>query len=83
MAASQQSAVCHNSSRERGIPTTRDDEAALTTNIIALARQHGRYSYRRITALLREAGWVVNKKRVGRNTLSLFRQFQFWTDAIR
>ena len=29
-----------------------------------LARQYGRYGYRRITALLRSSGWVVNKKRV-------------------
>jgi putative transposase len=43
-----------------------DDEAALTADIIELARQYGRYGYRRITALLRDAGWVVNKKRVAR-----------------
>ena len=43
-----------------------DDEAALTEDIIALARQFGRYGYRRITALLRDAGWLVNKKRVER-----------------
>ena len=35
-------------------------------DIIALAHQYGRYGYRRITALLRAAGWVVNKKRVER-----------------
>jgi putative transposase len=45
---------------------TADDEAALTADIIALARQYGRYGYRRITALLRQAGWLVNKKRVAR-----------------
>jgi len=28
--------------------------------------RYGRYGYRRITALLREAGWVVNFKRVER-----------------
>jgi putative transposase len=43
-----------------------NDEAALTADIIALARQYGRYGYRRITALLRNAGWLVNKKRVER-----------------
>ena len=48
------------------IPQTADDEAALTADIIALARQFGRYGYRRITALLRDAGWLVNKKRVER-----------------
>jgi putative transposase len=41
-------------------------EAALTGDIVALARQYGRYGYRRITALLREAGWAVNHKRVER-----------------
>jgi len=49
--------------KERAAP---DDEAALTTDIIELARQYGRYGYRRITAMLRRAGWVVNKKRVER-----------------
>jgi len=53
-------------STQRRRPQTADDEAALTADIIALAQQHGRYGYRRITALLRTAGWVVNKKRVER-----------------
>ena len=43
-----------------------DDEEQLTAAIIELARQYGRYGYRRITALLRQAGWRVNKKRVER-----------------
>ena len=34
--------------------------------MITLARQYGRYGYRRIAALLRLAGWVVNRKRVER-----------------
>jgi putative transposase len=53
-------------STQRKIPSTPDDEAALTADIIALALQYGRYGYRRITALLRDAGWRVNKKRVER-----------------
>jgi putative transposase len=53
-------------STQRKILTSPDDEAALTADIIALALQYGRYGYRRITALLREAGWRVNKKRVER-----------------
>jgi putative transposase len=53
-------------STQRKILTTPDDEAALTADIIALALQYGRYGYRRITALLREAGWRVNRKRVER-----------------
>ena len=48
------------------MPRGRDDEDLLTADIIALARQYGRYGYRRITALLRDAGWVVNAKRVER-----------------
>jgi len=43
-----------------------DDEEALTADIIALARQYGRYGYKRITALLRMQGWRVNHKRVER-----------------
>ena len=53
-------------STQRKIPQQPEDEAALTADIIALATQYGRYGYRRITALLREAGWLVNKKRVER-----------------
>jgi putative transposase len=53
-------------STQRKIPTTPADEAALTADIIALALQYGRYGYRRITALLREVGWRVNRKRVER-----------------
>jgi transposase InsO family protein len=53
-------------STQRKIPMTRDDEADLTADIIELTRQYGRYGYRRITALLRTAGWAVNKKRVER-----------------
>jgi putative transposase len=53
-------------STQRKRPTTPDDEAALTADIIELARQYGRYGYRRVTALLRSAGWSVNHKRVER-----------------
>ncbi len=45
---------------------TADDEAALTAAITDLARQFGRYGYRRITALLRAEGWHTNHKRVER-----------------
>ncbi len=48
------------------MPRGKDDEEALTADIIALAREYGRYGYRKITALLRAAGWVVNAKRVER-----------------
>jgi transposase InsO family protein len=38
----------------------------LTADIIELASQYGRYGYRKIAALLRHAGWLVNDKRVER-----------------
>ena len=38
----------------------------LRADIIRLASKYGRYGYRRITALLRAAGWQVNHKRVER-----------------
>jgi len=44
----------------------RRDEDALTRAIITLASQYGRYGYRRITALLKQAGWPVGKDRVER-----------------
>ena len=53
-------------STQRKPPSGADDEAALTADVIELARQYGRYGYRRITALLRDAGWAVNMKRVQR-----------------
>jgi hypothetical protein len=40
--------------------------ASLTADIIELARQYGRYGYRKIAELLRRAGWLVNDKRVER-----------------
>ena len=46
--------------------TQRDDEDQLTKAIIALASEYGRYGYRRITALLQQAGWNVGKDRVQR-----------------
>ena len=53
-------------STQRRLLLTRDDEAVLTADIVELATRYGRYGYRRITALLRHAGWVVNRKRVER-----------------
>ncbi len=55
----------HRSTQQKR-PRGADDEAALTADIIELARRYGRYGYRRITALLRDAGWAVNHKRVER-----------------
>jgi len=54
-------------STQRKRPRGQDDEAKLTADIVELARQYGRYGYRKIAALLRStAGWVVNDKRVER-----------------
>ncbi len=53
-------------STQRKPPRGRHDEERLTADIIALARLYGRYGYRKITALLRAAGWRVNDKRVER-----------------
>ncbi|WP_131113674.1 IS3 family transposase [Lichenihabitans psoromatis] len=53
-------------STQRKAPRGFDDEEALTGDIIELARQYGRYGYRKIAALLRDAGWLVNDKRVER-----------------
>lgn len=53
-------------STQRKAPQGRDDEKRLTADIVELARQYGRYGYRKIAALLRRAGWLVNDKRVER-----------------
>ncbi len=53
-------------STQRKTPRGQEDEEALTADIIEFARQYGRYGYRKIAALLRDAGWLVNDKRVER-----------------
>jgi transposase InsO family protein len=56
-------------STQRKAPKGRADDAALTADIVALATEYGRYGYRRITAMLRAAGWAVNVKRVERRAM--------------
>jgi putative transposase len=51
---------------QRYVPMVRNEEEALTGEIIALASAYGRYGYRRITALLQARGWQVGKDRVQR-----------------
>ncbi len=51
---------------QRYVPNPAADEQALTGRIIELAREYGRYGYRRVTAMLRMEGWLVNRKRVQR-----------------
>jgi putative transposase len=42
------------------------DEDILREKVIELASQYGRYGYRRVTALIRNQGWIVNHKRIER-----------------
>jgi transposase InsO family protein len=53
-------------STQRRQKCRRGDEEALRSEIVRLARQFGRYGYRRITAMLHIEGWRVNHKRVER-----------------
>ena len=50
-------------STQRKIPRGRDDEARLTADIIELARQYGRYGYRKIAALLRRENEILRQER--------------------
>ena len=53
-------------STQRKRPEGKVDEEFLTGDIITLAREYGRYGYRRIAVLLKNVGWQVNAKRVER-----------------
>ena len=53
-------------STQRHAAKSREDEELLVADMIELARQYGRDGYRRVAALLRDAGWHVNDKRVER-----------------
>ena len=53
-------------STQRKWPQEKVDEELLTRDIIKLAREYGRYGYRRIAVLLKNTGWQVNTKRVER-----------------
>ncbi len=53
-------------STQRKWPQEKVDEELLTRDIIKLARDYGRYGYRRIAVLLKNTGWQVNAKRVER-----------------
>ena len=45
---------------QRHVLRGREDEERLVADMIELARQYGRYGYRRVAALLRDAGWQMN-----------------------
>ncbi len=47
-------------STQRKVRVVRSDEARTDQGGVSLAAEVGRYGYRRITALLRAAGWRVN-----------------------
>lgn len=53
-------------STQRYKAVDQETEKELIKKMLDLARQHPRYGYRRITALLRQEGWHVNRKRVER-----------------
>ena len=53
-------------SSQRYQPVRLPDEDEITEQIMQLAREYGRYGYRRITAMLRIKGYAVNHKRVYR-----------------
>lgn len=44
----------------------RKDDEALRLALIRLAKQYGRYGYRKVAELLRVEGWSVNHKKVER-----------------
>lgn len=51
-------------STQRYPPKSANDEELLIKRMVELASEYGRYGYRRITAILRHEGWLVNHKRV-------------------
>ena len=53
-------------STQRRLPRGSADEEHLVEDMIELTRQFGRYGYRRVSTLLRDAGWQVNDKRIER-----------------
>ena len=54
------------SARAASLNATQGPARRLTADIIELARQYGPYGYRKIAGLLRQAGWLINDKRVER-----------------
>ena len=53
-------------STQRQTPRAKEGEERLVRRMLELVRQHPRYGYRRIWALLRREGWRINRKRVHR-----------------
>ena len=53
-------------STQRYAPREDDEEARLIACMLEIVREHPRYGYRMVTAVLRQQGWRVNRKRVYR-----------------
>ena len=53
-------------STQRQVAKTNQEEERLVRRMLELVRQHPRFGYRRIWALLRREGWPVNRKRIHR-----------------
>ena len=53
-------------STQRYTPRAPERDRPLVQRMWELVRPHPRYGYRRITALLRQEGWAVNRKRIWR-----------------
>jgi putative transposase len=47
-------------------PALDEEEKRLESRLLELVRAHPRYGYRRMTSLLRQEGWRINRKRVYR-----------------
>ena len=58
--------ISQNRSTQRKRSQGKVDEELLTADIIKLAKEYGRYGYRRIAVMLKNVGWQVNAKRVER-----------------
>ena len=56
-------------STQRKAPRGHEDEERLTADLIELARQYGRYGYRKIAELLRRAGWLILYLIFGRHAI--------------
>jgi putative transposase len=53
-------------STQRLVPAERSEDRPLVQRMLELVKDHPRFGYRRIWALLRREGWRVNRKRVYR-----------------
>jgi len=53
-------------SSQRYVDRPKDNEDSLRLALIRLAKQYGRYGYRKITRLLQIEGWKVNEKKIER-----------------